>query len=1232
MATISNTVQGLNETVGLLKQILKAVSGDGKKGADAKDVATTSNVLNGLDESGAKTMGVVVSSLEPLDKMKEGTGEKAKSLAEAIKILSSKEVIDGLKQYNGISGKLGANIAQIFISLGEAFDKIDGGINLGRIKRFAMVLNSLTRALNRGVKVMYKIAFFVLVCVAVGYVATIAWKQILIGFVTIAAIALGIVGISYILSLISKKSPEIYKSVSEVVMSVMAFALVVAVCAVVGFIAQLAWKQILIGFVTIVAIALGIVALSYIISWTATLEQPTRTSVIFVIMTAFALALMVAVCALVGLLAVNAWQYILWGFGTIVAIAVALVAVVMVIGMMVKVLKMGSFKEALGTFVGAERIMPESVKDILLVALAVTLVPLACVAIGWVALNNQEFIWNGFAILTGVVLGLVGLLKFMGNAAKQSMRVQVSVKSLIITIGAVVAVVYSIIKLAQMLKEESIPIPQVLLVTGMMGLMMLGFNMLLKTIGKMKVNPKGIITVLAVVAVVLVMVYMLSTIADVVKKVQEIGGWGQIFLAIASMAGVIVAMMAFAAVIGALVSITIFGVPIVAMLLGVGLATITAVAVATMAVGVAVKTIANAVKECNDTGISLDDLPTIGTKMGNGLSSFAFNLIEKLSELDLWAVIKVGIMMRPISKMVNVCSQFLKMISSFSTEDCTSEELRPVFYNEEKGTFDVAPKINVPNIGTAIGTGFANFAYAIVTKLEDLGLWATYKVGIMMNPIKKMVNTCSEFLKMISSFTTEGNDSNSDPSRLIITPVIYKEDTGEFITGRPIDVVAIGETVGNAFGLFVKTVMEKIEGVDMSKYDFSGLPSMVSACTEFVSMIADITSSSDGNSINMLMRDAEGNYIKRYGKYLAKSINVKSSAQTIARAFIMFIDTLDMETRMGTGIYSKFKYWESNGVGTVIDMVQKYLGMMSDMYVTANGFVAVYMKDSEGNYIKKNGKFLVKLLNTSLTAQKIGRAFIMFIDTLDMETRNGKDIYSKFKYWENNGVGAVIDIVQKYLTLMSAFEDGANGTINVLLRGADGNYLFDGRGNIRKRNLNYNTAAFNITNAFSTFINKISEGITTADGTTIKEFANSFEQITNSFESITRVISDVSDSTAERIKRNTEAINNFADAVGRLTEELLELKGVGEVKVGVDTTVNGKSDANGKGIDGIMDNAKKSNTGGSTSADTIKEGIIKAFKEMHFEIDLGTQTGEILPVKRGSKKYGSKEFGSYAWN
>jgi hypothetical protein len=80
MAAISNTVQGLNETVGLLKQILKAVKGDGKKGADAKDVANTSNILSEIDEEGAKNVGIVVSSLKPLDKMKDDVGDKAKDL------------------------------------------------------------------------------------------------------------------------------------------------------------------------------------------------------------------------------------------------------------------------------------------------------------------------------------------------------------------------------------------------------------------------------------------------------------------------------------------------------------------------------------------------------------------------------------------------------------------------------------------------------------------------------------------------------------------------------------------------------------------------------------------------------------------------------------------------------------------------------------------------------------------------------------------------------------------------------------------------------------------------------------------------------------------------------------------------------------------------------------------------------------------------------------------------
>ena len=1229
MATITNTVQGLNETVGLLKQILKAVNAGGEsKGADAKDVASSSGMLSEVSEQDAEKLKVIISSLEPLDKMGDDVGGKAKNLAEALKILTSKEIIEGLKKYGGLSGKIGQNIAGIFVSIGQAFDKIDGGLNLGKIQKFAAVLNALTRALNRGVNVLYKLAGFVVVCALVGLIAVFAWKQILIGFVTIVAVALGIIALSYILSMISKNANNTFAIVKNVVSSVLAFALVVAVCLVVGFVAQLAWAQILIGFITITATALGIVLISYIISMVASTTEATLNNVMKVITISLALALFVVVCVLVGWVAQNAWPLILIGFITIVGIAILLLFVVWGIGALIKVMNIGNFKDALATVMDVKFPIPESVKDALLVAFSLTLIPITCAIVGWITMNHFNHIMTGFGVL-GVIIGaLVLVLRATSRAANQGKKAQVKIKSLIITLAAIVGVVWSIVLLAKMINEGGIPYMDIVVVVGVMAAMMIGFNFLIKMIGKIKIDKKGALTILALIGMIGLMILMTKQIIEIAKGVQEVGGWGEMFKAVLGMAGIITAFIVFVAAIGAMFLIPIFG-PILLATIYSGIGVVVAIGMMAIVVGVAVKTIAEGVKMCNDAGISLDDLGTIGKKMGDGLVAFARNIINGLESLSLFTVWKVGFMMKPISNMINVCSKFLKMISSFSTEDCTADELRPVFYNEAEGTFDVAPKINVPNIGKAIGTGFANFARAVITGLEDLGLWATYKVGFMMRPISKMINTCSEFLKMISGFTTDTEEQSTDS--YIITPVYYNETNSTFTVGKPIDVMKIGGIIAKSFSAFAKGVIEGLGDVTIKEEDFGGLPDLVASINTYIQMISDMEGMEGDGSVRMLMRDGEGNYMKNSVGFSTKPVNLKDTAQVIARAFITFIDTLDKETRNGTGIYSKFKYWVSNGVGSAIELVQNFVGLISDMYVANDGLMYFYMKDKDGNYIYRNGKYEKRAVGVGITAQKIARAFITFIDTLDKETRNGTGIYNKFKYWMSNGVGDIVDVLNRFIAILASFEDAPNGTVALLMKDNAGNYIYDSRGNVRKRNINYATAAFSVTEAFNAFLSHISKGLSSVEGTDIKTFAESFKSITKSFESITRVITDITEATANKVRRNTEAINEFAESVGNLTDALLELKDVGNVDVGVNTKTNGKNDTGG-GIDAIVDDVKKkTQQAPQANSSSIKDAIVEAFKKIHFEVTLKNGEGEIYPVSRGSgSKNGTRT--SISWN
>ena len=279
MATISNSIQGLNETVGLLKQILIAVQKDDKKnkseGGDsgktqAKDVSSSAAILSKIDKKGAENIKTVILAFEPLDKMSDKVGEKAKSLAEAIKILTSKDIVDGLKRCQSISDK---SISNAFITIYKVMDYISNiarRINTKRIRDFANTIKMLTKAIKRTIMSLYMIAGLVLVAAIVGIIAIYAWKFILAGFTAILATALLIVGISFILNKISAMSKNMINDVLKITYAVYALASIVLVSVVVGLLAMFCWELILIGFATIVAVVLGILLVFGIIKLIAT--------------------------------------------------------------------------------------------------------------------------------------------------------------------------------------------------------------------------------------------------------------------------------------------------------------------------------------------------------------------------------------------------------------------------------------------------------------------------------------------------------------------------------------------------------------------------------------------------------------------------------------------------------------------------------------------------------------------------------------------------------------------------------------------------------------------------------------------------------------------------------------------------------------------------------------------------------------------------------------------------
>ena len=335
MATITNTVQGLNETIGLLKQILGAVQKDnkkqseskgGEKNVQAKDISSSAVLLSKIGKKGSENIKSVILAFEPLSKVKDDKlGEKAKNIAEAIKILSTENIIKGLKQYEKVNSKMingmCSFISMFTLKIQETADKID----VKKMNAFLKVLTTIVDVIQKTTMILYYVAGLVLVAALVGVLTIFAWKYILLGFAVITATIFGIIFISSVLYKVAKMQKEVIDSIETIILSLYAISGMVLVAALVGILTVYAWEFVLLGFAAIIGVVFGIVIISHIIKMVAENIDGLADSILITTATIILAGGIVLVAALVGVVALKAWEYVLIGFGAIVAIFAAIV-------------------------------------------------------------------------------------------------------------------------------------------------------------------------------------------------------------------------------------------------------------------------------------------------------------------------------------------------------------------------------------------------------------------------------------------------------------------------------------------------------------------------------------------------------------------------------------------------------------------------------------------------------------------------------------------------------------------------------------------------------------------------------------------------------------------------------------------------------------------------------------------------------------------------------------------
>ena len=914
MATITNTVQGLNETIGLLKQILGAVQKDnkkqseskgGEKNVQAKDISSSAVLLSKIDKKGSENIKSVILAFEPLNKMNDKLGEKAKEIANAIKVLSSKEIVEGLKSYESLSPKIIGNTFNVIDVILTQIEIISKKHNTKTIKDFSNTLKMLSKSLKEITLTMFLLSAFIVVAAMVGVIAIFAWKYILVGFTTIVATSLLLIAISFIVKKIASISEEIIVSAIRVIFIIYAMASIVIVSSLVGALAIFAWKQILIGFTTIVGVVFGILLVMSVIK-------------------------------------------------------------VAVLGLKMLALKVGG-KNFLRHLIGGANgmIMPENVRDILFVIASMALIPVVSALVGLIAINYFGLIAAGFGTISGMIFVVLGIIKILEGIKGIEKGIETA-KTIAILMLTLAVVVFAIVAISLFVEKSGVGWESVLGVTTMMGLLLLGVGLLLKLVGTIKPNVKSLIAMALIIAVLVVLTLVLFAIVTLTQKVQEIGGWGEIFITLAAMAGFVFAVALLMAAIGGIMMIPyvapaimmggvvilgisaviivlggalflvanlsqkieeiggwekiyetisglplfVFGVaglmaaigalvanPIMPIVMAVGAATLVLISgIAVILCGV-IKEIIDAGKKASELGI--DKIPEIAKQMALTLTSFVTTIVTELKKVSIYNVKKIGRMMKPISNVINTCSNFMDMISSFSTEDCGPNELRSVYYDSDTGKYKKGPKSNIVAVGKMIGLSFGSFVDTITKEIEDFsGKSKKALKKLKKSGIVDIINACSSFVKMISSI------SSGEKGVLAIYETdsegnFKKDSKGNYKIIR-VNIDVIGGVIASSFINFAEKLVSEMDKPGqikrrLKKLKKSGIVDVISACSSFVELISSFagTDGNNSNVLKMLIKDENGKYKqKKNGEYITRDINMVAIGTTIANSLTGFVKSL----------------------------------------------------------------------------------------------------------------------------------------------------------------------------------------------------------------------------------------------------------------------------------------------------------------------------------------------------
>lgn len=414
---VTNTVQGMNDTISLLKQILDAVKTGGNNTVQPSDVSSTARTVNNNTD-----MGNAVNDINAIGRTNKNLVKNVNSFTTAIKSLTSKETLSGITKLamlkmTGILNLFSAGVKILISALNQLEDL---KINMKTINKFNKTLNGAISAIKVINNVVLSLGLMIMMMASLGFLVPLMIPQILYGFAAITSLVFVLLATIKLISLFTKlikldinigaklgKNESMYvPGVQEICGIILSLGFMIMMMATLGVLVPLMIPQILKGFgailVAVAALSLLILAMNLITDTNA------GQTIAYVVGSLLALSLFVIVAAGVGAMIINFWPQIWRGLllvGGILVIMIGILALVALVG------RIGSTKEhamSLMLIVGTLLILTAVIGAIVLVNKAID------------AGGGYGRIWHTLGMMaaiigfmTLIILALAAIDKFM---------------------------------------------------------------------------------------------------------------------------------------------------------------------------------------------------------------------------------------------------------------------------------------------------------------------------------------------------------------------------------------------------------------------------------------------------------------------------------------------------------------------------------------------------------------------------------------------------------------------------------------------------------------------------------------------------------------------------------------------------------------------------------------------------------------------------------------------------